>query len=119
VVEGNLQCVSEDGVCRYRLEPDASWETGDLGCAIGIQPEFQEVYHKGFEAVGIVTLYNSQQAVHDLISKEDIDFFESLQILHDNRRDNSEFETHYVPKFIEEWKLDTPKPRKEKANGKP
>lgn len=117
VVEGNSVCVAEDGQCKYRLEPDAHWEPGDKGCAIGIQPEFQEVYHKGFESVGIVTLYNSQQAVRDLIRPEDIDYFESLQMLHDNRRSNSEFETHYVPKFIEDWKLETPKPRKGKDNG--
>lgn len=116
VVEDNPTCMSGDGVCRYRLEPDAHWEPGDKGCAIGIQPEFQKVYHKGFESVGIVTLWNSQTAVRDLIRKEDLNFFESLQMLHDNRRAMPDFETFFIPKFIKEWRLNTPKRRKGKAN---
>lgn len=117
VVEKNPACIAEDdGMCKYRLEPDASWEPGDTGCGIGIQPEFQEIYHHGFEGVGIISLWNSQKAVQAIISKDDLDFFESLQMLHDNRRDAHDFETHHIPQFIREWKLNTPKPRKDKDN---
>lgn len=113
VIEGNPQCISDEGVCKYSIESEAGWFQG---CAIGIQPEFRNVYQKGFEQVGIVTLWNSRTEVQSIIRREDLDFFESLQMLHDNRLLDPDFETHYIPKFIKEWYLNPPKPRKDKDN---
>ena len=68
---------NQSGICVYRNEHGR-------GCAIGIQPEFAEIYDNKFEESGIEVLYGNYPEVHDIIAYQDLKFFIDLQLLHDD-----------------------------------
>ena len=106
VVDEAPRCVEggpdESGICLYRNE-----ETGK-GCAIGIQPEFAEIYDSKFEETSIAMLYKHYEAIRGIIAAQDLDFFDSLQCLHDNELTSPETFGDRVTEFASEWKVTVP-----------
>lgn len=94
----------ESGVCVYRNE-----ETGK-GCAIGIQPEFVEIYKREFEEAGINALYKLFPEIREIIAAQDIPFFVDMQNLHDNVLEQVEIEEfkRQLVGFAREWKVKIP-----------
>ena len=74
-VEGGSQ---DAGICIYKDEKT------EKGCAIGMQPEFQEIYNAKFEERGIESLYLEYKEIQAIIDPHDLKFFIELQLLHDN-----------------------------------
>lgn len=108
VVEGAKQCVNmainKGGSCQYRTREGR-------GCAIGIQPEFQAVYIDQFEAKAIDVLHNMYASVRAIIHKDDLDFFASLQGLHDGNGliEGGKTWTDAVDRFATDYQMTIPK----------
>ena len=85
IIGGAPRCVEggpdEDGLCVYRNKEGH-------GCAIGIQPEFQEIYNSAMEENSIKDLYSTCSEVQAIIDEADLEFFFGLQDLHDNELEN-------------------------------
>lgn len=79
VTGGKGQCranYTDGAACVYR-------DNHGNGCAIGIQPEFMEIYEARFEAHGIDSLYSAHEEIRAIIHPQDLDYFAGLQELHD------------------------------------
>ena len=100
-VEGGSS--ADSGICVYRNEEGH-------GCAIGIQPEFQEIYSDRYEEQDIETLYCSYPEVNDIIAFQDLKYFVQLQHLHDNTLDQvgPEMFMKELRKVATEWDVTIP-----------
>lgn len=92
----------ESGICVYKNE-----DTGK-GCAIGIQPEFQEIYQRKFEEISIEILYKSYPEVQGIIASQDLYFFKELQALHDTALQFQKTFQGKLRRFADDWKIKIP-----------
>ncbi len=106
VVDKAPQCTEggpdESGMCVYLNE-----ETGK-GCAIGIQPEFKEIYTNHFEEMSIAILYKHYPEIRGIIAAQDLTFFEELQLIHDNEMQSPETISDRIVEFAANFGVDIP-----------